>query len=72
MFSPRKSLVDRVLVTWGVFTRHLVTAETTTISTTPKKKLNDGALKKWAIVSPLVHAKQLVIIGNIICTDSHN
>lgn len=62
MFSPRKTLADKLIVTL-LMKRFLGTAETATISV-GKKKLNDGALKKWAIVSPLVSAKQLVTAAN--------
>ena len=64
MFYPRKAPTEKLLASWGMFTRHLVTVENTT--TNPiKKKYNDSALKKWAIVSPLVQPSQLVIATNI-------
>ena len=62
MFIPRKLLSDKLFS--HIFARCMVTAETTITTSTTKKKFNDGALKKWAIVSPLVDTKQLVISAN--------
>lgn len=44
----------------SILSKHLGIKSEDTATSTLKKKFNDSALKKWAIVSPLVETKQLV------------
>ncbi|XP_046639243.1 uncharacterized protein LOC124320406 [Daphnia pulicaria] len=59
MISARKLLSNRLMVTFNIPSQHLGTKSEATTTSSSKKKFNDSALKKWAIVSPLVGAKQL-------------
>ncbi|XP_057375032.1 uncharacterized protein LOC130695983 [Daphnia carinata] len=58
MISSKKLLCNRVLMK-SILSKQLGIKSEDTATITMKKKLNDSALKKWAIVSPLVGTKQL-------------
>lgn len=65
MLSPNKTIIaQKLLANLGVFMRHSSTVEPTTIF--PTKKLNESAMKKWAIVSPSVLPCQIVSIYTIL------
>lgn len=43
--------------------------ETASSEIFPKKKYNDTALKKWAIISPMVQPSQMVMLIILICSN---